>query len=137
MDIAKNPSHHLSKRSQPDCDYRLEEPSYMKADGVDAWLKQWLKLQKKNKHPLVPRGLLDRFMHPSSTIASSSKGEVWKGKAHYIESDSSDKEEKDRLDDDGMDGEGLTNADHIADKDNEVCSDAKMLPVPPQWLQKQ
>ena len=100
----------------------------MKADGVDAWLK----LQKKNKHPLVLRKLSNRLTHPSSTIASHSEGEVWKGKACYIESNgSNEEEEKDRLDDDGMDGEGLTNADHITDEDNEVCSDAKMLPQSP------
>ena len=37
LDIAENPSHHLSKKSQPDSDHKLEEPSHMKSDGVDAW----------------------------------------------------------------------------------------------------
>src|SRR5882762_10057563 len=88
-DITTNLSHHLAKRSQPDSDHKLEEPSHMKLDGVDAWLKHWLRLQKCNKRPLVLKARTDKTSdtHPTPTIASKSKG---KKKAHYIESDESD-----------------------------------------------
>jgi hypothetical protein len=29
------------------------DPSHMKAEGVDDWLKHWIKLQKRNKRPLT------------------------------------------------------------------------------------
>jgi hypothetical protein len=29
------------------------EPSHMKAEGVDNWLKHWLKMQNKKKRPLT------------------------------------------------------------------------------------
>ena len=53
MGISQNPSFHLSKKSQPDSDWRLEEPSQMKSDAIDCWLNHWLQLQKKGKQPLV------------------------------------------------------------------------------------
>jgi len=61
----------------------------MKSDGVDAWLKHWLRLQKRNKRPLVLKARTDKTSdtHPTPTIASKSKG---KKKAHYIENDESD-----------------------------------------------
>ena len=62
----------------------------MKSDCVDAWLKHWLRLQKRNKCPLVLKACTDKTSdtHPTPTIASKSKGK--KKKAHYIESDESD-----------------------------------------------
>jgi hypothetical protein len=39
MDIAENLHDHLSKRSQVDLDYHLEEPSHMKANAVNFWLR--------------------------------------------------------------------------------------------------
>ena len=60
LDIAENPSHHLSKRSQPDSDHKLEEPSHMKSVGIDAWLQHWLKLQKKSRRPLVLKDPTDK-----------------------------------------------------------------------------
>jgi hypothetical protein len=59
-DVAKNPLNHLSKRSWVDSNHKLEEPSHVKSEGVDAWLKHWLKLQKKSKHPLVLKGPADQ-----------------------------------------------------------------------------
>jgi hypothetical protein len=41
-DIAENPHNHLSKRSQVDSDYHLEEPSHMKSNAIDFWLRHWL-----------------------------------------------------------------------------------------------
>src|SRR6202789_1920806 len=87
LDIAENPSHHLSKKSQPDSDHKLEEPSHMKSDGVDAWLRHWLKLQKKNKHPLVLKNPSDKPSdHHAPQIVSKGKGKK-KAKAKDIDSD--------------------------------------------------
>ena len=69
MDIADNLSNHLVKQLWPDTDHNLQEPLYMKSDGVEIWLKHWLKLQKKNKHPLVLKGPLD----------NEAEGQMWKG----------------------------------------------------------
>src|ERR1700676_4576871 len=60
LDIAENPSHHLSKRSRPYSDHKLEEPSHMKSVGIDAWLQHWLKLQKKSRRPLVLKDPTDK-----------------------------------------------------------------------------
>jgi hypothetical protein len=46
-DITESPSEHMSKRSQPDSNHRLEEPSHIKSVSVNVWLQHWLKLQKK------------------------------------------------------------------------------------------
>jgi hypothetical protein len=51
--IAEHPSQYIAKKSRPDSDHQLQEPSHMKSDGVDAWLQHWLKLQKRNKRPLI------------------------------------------------------------------------------------
>ena len=94
LDIAENPSHHLSKKSQPDSDHKLEEPSHMKSDGVDAWLRHWLKLQKKGRRPLVLKDPTDKSSepHPKSRIVTKRKAS--QGKARYIESDESDDQDK-------------------------------------------
>ena len=59
----------------------------MKSDSVDAWLKHWIKLQKKNKRPLVLKRPMDKTlgMPPSTAITSKSKKKG--GKARYIEPD--------------------------------------------------
>lgn len=91
-DIAENPSHYLSKRSRPDTDYKLEDPSHMKSKAVDAWLQHWLKMQRKDRRPLV---LKDGSNKPSELadppIVSRRKGK--QSKARYIEA-GDDNEEK-------------------------------------------
>jgi hypothetical protein len=51
--MADNPSQYFTQRSRPDSIHKLVDPSHMKAEGVDDWLKHWLKLQKKKKRPLI------------------------------------------------------------------------------------
>jgi len=74
----------------------------MKSEGVDAWLRHWLKLQKRNKHPLV---LKDRSDKPSDHPAPPHiKG---KGKAKAQEVDSEDDEEMDDDADDSVSNPAL------------------------------
>jgi hypothetical protein len=75
--IAEQPSQYMSKRSRPDSDYQLEEPSHMKSDGVDTWLKHWLKLQKRNKRPLVLKDG-SGVVHANPTTASRQKDKASK-----------------------------------------------------------
>ena len=70
-DIAESPNKHLFKMLQLDSDYCLEEPSHMKFDVVDAWLRHWLELQKKCKHPLVLKGGLDNSSKICATMEST------------------------------------------------------------------
>ena len=131
MDIVDNPSNHLSKWSQPDTDHNLQEPLHMKSDGVDIWLKHWLKLQKKNKHPLVLKGLLDNIHESSPTLVTNLKLRSQHGKAWYLETDRSDCENVESiLEDNGIDGGNAMTADGITDKAEEVVSDA-ILPQSP------
>ena len=116
LDIAENPSLYLSKRSQPDSDHKLEEPSYMKSDGIDAWLKHWLRLQRKNKCPLVLKDHSDR---PSTPSKHKGKG---KGKAQDIESDDSDDEQKLDTEDD---------SESIVDKAATATDNGPVLPPSP------
>ena len=73
----------------------------MKSNGVDAWLKHWIKLQKKNKWPLVLKRPMDKTlgMLPSTAITSKSKKKG--GKARYIEPDNTGSEGLDECSDDG------------------------------------
>ena len=73
----------------------------MKSDSVDAWLKHWIKLQKKNKWPLVLKWPMDKTlgMLPSTAITSKSKKKG--GKARYIEPDNTGSEGLDECSDDG------------------------------------
>ena len=80
-DIVENPSHHLSKKSQPDSDHKLQDPSHIKTDGVDAWLRHWLKLQKKGQHPLVLRGPTDRSSEHIPKSKPATKRKASQGKA--------------------------------------------------------
>ena len=106
-----NPSHHLSKRSQADSDHRLDKPSHMKSNGVDAWLKHWFKLQKKNKHPLVLKQPSDKILDTSPTSASGLKSKGKKGKARYVEPDDSANEEMDdQSDNGGVEGDESENS---------------------------
>src|SRR6266481_8197711 len=91
-DIAENPSHYLSKKSRPDSDYKLEEPSHMKSDGVDAWLKHWLKLQKKKKRPLELKDPSHKSSESLPTTTAVLRRTLKGSKDQYIESDDSDDE---------------------------------------------
>jgi hypothetical protein len=62
----------------------------MKSDGVDAWLKHWLTLQKRNKRPLILKDGSDEA-HPNPT--SSSKRKAKASKARATNDDESDEGE--------------------------------------------
>ena len=82
----------------------------MKADAVDAWLGHWLKIQKKNKRPLVLKNPSDRASDKQANPTTMSKGKQRKGKGWYVGSDDSGNE--DITDDDSVDREdGWSNAD--------------------------
>ena len=131
-DIADNSSHHLSKRSQADSDHRLEEPSHMKSDGVDAWLKHWLKLQKKNKRPLVLKRPSDEILDTSSTSASGLKSKGKKGKAWYVEPDDPANEEMDHpSDNSGVEGDESENSGRPSNTDKAMTTNVtEPLPTP-------
>jgi hypothetical protein len=116
-DIAENPSNHLSKKSQLDCDHRLEEPSHMKSDAIDSWLRHWLKLQKKHKHPLVLRDTSDKQYEWCSNPTIVSKRKVEKSKAQYIQSDSSEDEAPE-----AKDNNGHLNVDNPDNNTNNACT---------------
>ena len=84
--------HHLSKRSRPDSDHKLEEPSHMKSVGIDAWLQHWLKLQKKSRRPLVLKDPMDKSSELNPKSRTVTKQNASQGKAQYIESDSDDQD---------------------------------------------
>ena len=73
----------------------------MKSDGVDAWLKHWLKLQNKNMCPLVLKRPSDEILDTSSTSASGLKWKGKKWKAQYVEPDDSTNEEMNDQSDNG------------------------------------
>ena len=87
MGISQNQSLYLSKKSWPNSDWRLEEPSWMKSNAIDCWLSHWLQLQKKGKWPLVLKdgsGKLSEHLPAMTT--------KWKGKqiTRYVDSEVSD-----------------------------------------------
>jgi hypothetical protein len=95
-DIADNPSDHLSKRSCPDTDHKLMDPSHMKAKGVDNWLKHWAKLQQKGKRPLTFKDPSDPQPNNARRPSKKSKG---KGKQRAKHSDSESEESSGNSDD--------------------------------------
>src|SRR6202042_2517223 len=121
-DIAENLSHHLSKKSQPDSDHKLEEPSHMKSDGVDAWLRHWLKLQKKGQRPLVLKDPTDKSSEPHPKSRTVTKRKASQGKAWYIESDESDDQDKGNK----LDSEETEDAPHVEKPGNALV----VLPSP-------
>jgi len=80
--IAEHPSQHIAKKSRPNSNHWFQDLSYMKSDGVDAWLQHWLTLQKRNKRPLILKDGSDEI-HPNPTSSSNGKG---KGKASRAQS---------------------------------------------------
>jgi hypothetical protein len=90
----------------------------MKSDGVDAWLKHWLQLQRKDKRPLV---LKDRSDRPSTPSKQRGKGKG-KGKARDTESEESDDEQKVDTEDD---------SESDMDKPATAAEKAPVLPLSP------
>lgn len=107
----------------------------MKTDAVDAWLKHWLKLQKKNKRPLVLRGPADGTPEvPSKSKKSKnvSKQKAGKGKARYIDSDDSDDEDNEDKSDNGKTNEATPEPSaHPTGQSDGAEHNAQILPPSP------
>ena len=92
----------------------------MKSNGVDAWLKHWLKLQKRNKHSLVLKRPLDRSDNACPTNEVASKGKGKRKKSQYIElNPSSNRELEDKSDDDGKGEDESATVNHPAERGGE------------------
>ena len=52
----------------------------MKSNGVNAWLRHWLKLQKQNKCPLIFKDGA-KETHPNLTLLSKHKAKASKGQS--------------------------------------------------------
>jgi hypothetical protein len=120
MGMAEDISQYLTKKSRPDSDHPLEEPSHMKSDGVDAWLGHWLKMQKRHKRPLQLKGIPD---DNSSNPTTASKPKAKKKTAQETEGNKSDGAEPNE----GDTGKG---SDGVGPDRNET-SDAIILPPTP------
>lgn len=102
--IEESPSEYISRKSRPDSDHKLQEPSHMKAEGVDEWLRHWLKLQRRNKRPLSLKGGIDiatsdqgsksRDKGKSTRIKSGGRRKKGKGKAKATEEQAIDEDEE-------------------------------------------
>jgi hypothetical protein len=130
-DIAENQSHHLSKRSRPDCDYKLEEPSHMKSSGIDAWLGHWLKLQKKKKRPLVLKDTLDKSSETLPTTTDVSTQKAKRSEAQRIESDDSSDEDNVNEAGDGGPNEDPSSSTDRGRRNVDGEAQAKVLPPSP------
>ena len=64
----------------------------MKSDVVDCWIGHWLKIQKKNKHPLVLKNGSDSKSDKRANPITVSWRRWNKGKDRYIDSDDTDDE---------------------------------------------
>jgi hypothetical protein len=83
----------------------------MKSDGVNAWLKHWLKLQKCNKCPLILKDGSDEAP-PNPTSSSKRKGKASKARAtNDVKSDEEEvQEERDDQSDEGEAHPNLTSS---------------------------
>jgi hypothetical protein len=127
-DIAENPSNYLSKKSRPDSDYKLEEPSHMKSDGVDAWLKHWLKLQKKKKRPLELKDPSHKSSESLPTTTAVPRRKLKGSKDQYIESDDSDDEKSFDEEGDGELNEDPSNTTNRGGQHSDGDTQATVLP---------
>ncbi len=149
-DIAENPSRHVNKRSCPRSDHKLMEPSHMKAQGVDDWLRHWLKLQVQKKRPLTlkkPSDAQDEGSIPPIGRAKAKATGKGKEKARDTpevssseegDGEDSDNDTDDRNTDPGNDGEdtdtpssqGNPHSDPV-DNEIDIVDRISGLPPPP------
>ena len=111
----------------------------MKSNAVNCWLQHWLKLQQKNKRPLVLKDSLDKPSDtgPTPTIVSKRKGK--RSKALYVESDDvDDNDMAEDVDDNDMVGDvddPHPNVDNAATTSNtrlrQTVANATSLPPSP------
>ena len=113
-DITDHPGHHLTKKSKPDADWRLEELSRMKSDAIDAWLSHWLKMQKLGRRPLVLRDGTGNLSDRRPVMAVKRNG---KRKAQYIEVEEADPSDNPKSD--GPDSDSDKGRSEKEDSDEE------------------
>jgi hypothetical protein len=83
----------------------------MKSDAVDSWIGHWLKIQKKNKRPLVLKNRSDSTSDKRANPITVPRRRRNKRKDRYIDSDDTDDEAAandettDEADDDGSNGD--------------------------------
>src|SRR6202050_986459 len=127
-----SPSLHLSKKSQPACDHKLQEQSHMKSDGVHAWLHHWLKLQKKGRHPLVVKNPADKSSEARQKPTTLSKRKAKQAKARDIYSDDAGEQDMaDKSDDGGTDAGSDKPPARRMGQATEQPDDDKVLPPAP------
>lgn len=116
-DIAENPSRYMNKRSRPHSDHKLMEPSHMKSQGVDAWLKHWIKLQTKGKRPLTLRDPSEGQTTPTTQNGGRAKeAQTRKGKEKARDTPETSADEQSDEEDSGNDGEDSGNDEDDHDK---------------------
>jgi hypothetical protein len=98
----------------------------MKAEGVDDWLKHWLKMQNKKKRPLT---LKNPSGAPSDQLKAASQSSTGKGKgkarASSLPSSDEDSEEDDVDNQKGVDNE------EVAEDDSDTPQAGSSLPPTP------
>lgn len=67
----------------------------MKSNGLDSWLRHWLKLQKKKKHPLVFIDLSDKPSDPNAPPQVVSKEKKKASQTQYVDSDNDEEMDND------------------------------------------
>ena len=103
----------------------------MKSDTMDCWIGHWLKIQKKNKRPLVLKNGLDSKSDKRANPITVSWQRRNKGKDRYIDSDDADdeaaanNETTDEADDDGSNGDEHGTCPNIAGKSGKGSATAK------------
>lgn len=107
--IADHPDHFLDKRSRPEADHVLQEPSRMTEVAINTWLKHWLTRQQRSKRPLIlksPSDSNDGNRKPPRVRKSSKKRIEW------VEPDGEDQEDdEDEDDEDAQDERGTPDND--------------------------
>lgn len=93
----------------------------MKLDGVDSWLRHWLKLQKKKKRPLVLMDVSDKPSDPNAPPQVVSKGKKKATPTRYVDSD----------DDEEMDDDEETDDEEEMDDDEEASISRPAVPSAP------
>jgi len=103
----------------------------MKSDAVDAWLKHWLKLQRKDKRPLELKGPADKSPELRPKRKNLAKRKAGKGKARYIDSEDSVNEESADTPDNRRTNKGTTSSVRQIVQDDQGDQDDKILPPSP------
>ena len=103
----------------------------MKSDAVDCWIGHWLKIQKKNKCPLVLKNGSDSKSNKQANPITVSWRRWNKGKDQYIDSDDTDDEAAandettDEANNDGSNGDEHGTCPNSAGKSRKGATTAK------------